>query len=306
MKELHLEGLKKVKSGKVREVFEVGNDLLLVATDRVSAFDVVLPDLVPGKGKILTQLSAFWFEQTRRLCPNHVLAVDWDEFPSSLAPFREELEGRSMLAKRCRPLPIECVVRGYLAGSGWKEYQETGSVCGVSLPKGLRESERLPEPIFTPATKAASGHDENIPFQRAAELVGSETAQRVRDSSLEIYRWASRHAGRRGIIVCDTKMEFGWQGSELLLIDELLTPDSSRFWPADRYQPGRPQPSFDKQFIRDYLETLDWDKTSPGPRLPQSVIDATSQLYQRAYQLLSGPPQPSCGDSEDRTTGQPA
>ncbi len=288
MQALDLEGLEKVSSGKVREIFEVGDDLLLVATDRVSAFDVILPDPIPHKGKVLTQLSAFWFESTREIVRNHVLSTDFGDFPGELAPFREQLEGRSTLCRRCRPLPIECVVRGYLAGSGWKEYQESGEVCGIALPAGLVESDELPEPIFTPATKATTGHDENITLERAAQLVGEETARRVRDLSLEIYGWARDFARQRGILLCDTKMEFGWDGSELILIDELLTPDSSRFWPADRYRPGGAQPSFDKQYIRDYLETLDWDKTAPGPSLPEEVVEATSGLYLEAYRRLTG------------------
>lgn len=288
MRQLELSGLEKVNSGKVREIFRFGEHLLLVATDRISAFDVILPDVVPNKGKILTQLSDFWFKRTRHIVANHVVATRWADFPDELNAFQAELEGRSMLVKRCRPLPVECVVRGYLAGSGWKDYQQNGSVCGVALPAGLRESERLPEPIFTPATKAATGHDENISFEKMTDLVGEALARRLRDYSLQIYRWACEYALERGVIICDTKMEFGLLDRDLLLIDELLTPDSSRFWPADRYQAGGPQPSFDKQYIRDYLETLDWDKTAPGPRLPEPIIESTAQRYREAFQRLTG------------------
>lgn len=288
MRQLELSGLEKVNSGKVREIFRFGEHLLLVATDRISAFDVILPDVVPNKGRILTQLSDFWFKRTRHIVANHVVATRWADFPDELNAFRAELEGRSMLVKRCRPLPVECVVRGYLAGSGWKDYQQNGSVCGVALPAGLRESERLPEPIFTPATKAATGHDENISFEKMTDLVGEALARRLRDYSLQIYRWACEYALERGVIICDTKMEFGLLDRDLLLIDELLTPDSSRFWPADRYQAGGPQPSFDKQYIRDYLETLDWDKTAPGPRLPDPIIESTAQRYREAFQRLTG------------------
>lgn len=287
---LELPGVEKVSRGKVREMFAVGDRLLMVATDRISAFDVVLPDPIPQKGKVLTQISTFWFERLDQdqIVRHHLVTARTEEFPESLQPHREVLEGRSMLVKRCQPLAIECVVRGYLAGSGWKEYRETGEICGISLPPGLKESDQLPEPIFTPATKAVTGHDENISFERAAEIVGRETAEQVREWSLRIYRWARDYARERGIIICDTKFEFGRDGDELILIDEVLTPDSSRFWPADEYEPGRSQPSFDKQFIRDYLETLDWDKTPPGPRLPESIIEATTRRYLEAYRRLTG------------------
>ncbi|HLV02676.1 MAG TPA: phosphoribosylaminoimidazolesuccinocarboxamide synthase [Acidobacteriota bacterium] len=287
---LELPGIKKVNSGKVREMFEVGEHLLMVATDRISAFDVILPDAIPYKGKVLTQISRFWFDRIARegIVPHHLVTAETRKFPSILSPFREHLEGRSMLVRRCRPLPIECVVRGYMAGSGWKEYQESGTICGISLPAGLRESDELPQPIFTPATKANTGHDENITFERTAEIVGRDTAERVRDLSLRIYQWARDYARERGIIICDTKFEFGTADSELLLIDEVLTPDSSRFWPATEYRPGRSQPSFDKQFIRDYLETLDWDKTPPGPKLPPHIIQATTERYLEAYRRLTG------------------
>ena len=289
MKALDLPGIRKVNRGKVREIFEIDSGhLLIVATDRISAFDVVLPNTIPNKGKVLNQISAFWFKQVEHIVPNHVVSAQVDDFPAKCHPFREELRGRSMLVRRCRPLPVECVVRGYLAGSGWKEYRETGQICGIELPTGLREADELPEPIFTPSTKAVTGHDENIPFERVTELLGTETARAIRDFTLAIYGSAREYARERGIIICDTKFEFGQQDSKLLLIDEVLTPDSSRFWPADRYEPGGPQPSFDKQFIRDYLETLDWDKTPPGPELPEEIVTATSRRYVEAFKRLTG------------------
>ncbi len=269
-------------------MFEVGGRLLMVATDRISAFDVVLPNTIPNKGRVLTQISVFWFGELEGLVENHLISAQTSDFPEELQPFEALLDQRSMLVRKCRPLPIECVVRGYLAGSGWKDYQATGAICGIKLPPGLRESEELPEPIFTPATKAASGHDENITFDQAVEAVGAEVAENVRDSSLRIYGRARDYASRRGIMICDTKFEFGWDDSRLLLIDEALTPDSSRFWPEDQYQPGRSQPSFDKQFIRDYLETLDWDKKAPGPELPRSILEATSDRYLEAFRRLTG------------------
>jgi len=289
MKTLDLPGIRKVNRGKVREIFEIDSShLLIVATDRISAFDVVLPNIIPNKGKVLNQMSAFWFEQVEHIVPNHVISARVDDFPEQLREFGEELTGRSMLVRRCQPLPVECVVRGYLAGSGWKEYRETGAICGIQLPPGLREADELPEPIFTPATKAVTGHDENIPFERVVELVGAETAGSIRDFALGIYKWAREYARQRGIIICDTKFEFGQQDGMLLLIDEVLTPDSSRFWPADSYEPGGPQPSFDKQFIRDYLETLDWDKSPPGPELPEEIVTATSRRYVEAFKRLTG------------------
>jgi len=288
MKTLDLEGIRKVNQGKVRDIFEWEEQLLMVATDRISAFDVVLPTVIPDKGKVLTQLSEFWFDRLKDTVENHLIAANWKDFPKQLESYREQLEGRSMLVRKCLPLPIECVVRGYLAGSGWKEYQESETICGIKLPSGLGESDKLEEPIFTPATKAATGHDENIPFERAAEMVGEELAKRVRDLSIQIYSHARDYASERGIIICDTKFEFGHDGSELLLIDEVLTPDSSRFWPAESYEAGKPQPSFDKQFVRDYLETLIWDKTPPGPELPQDIVDATADRYLEAYRRLTG------------------
>ncbi len=288
MRTLELSGVDKVSSGKVREMFAVGADrLLMVATDRISAFDVILPNTVPHKGKILNQISAFWFELTKDIVPSHLVSTDVESFPQPLPQYARELQGRSSLVKRCEPLPIECVVRGYLAGSGWKDYQDSGRVCGIRLPAKLRESDRLPTPIFTPATKAQTGHDINISLDEAIEMVGREVALQVRHFSLELYKWGSRYARERGIIICDTKFEFGRIGSHLYLIDEVLTPDSSRFWPADKYAPGKSQPSFDKQFIRDYLETLDWDKKAPGPDLPAEIAEATSERYLQAFRMLT-------------------
>lgn len=281
-----LPGIKKLRSGKVREVFDLGDTLLIVATDRISAFDCILPDPIPGKGEILTQLSAFWFEKFIKI-PNHCITADFEQFPGTLKSHEKSLRGRSMLVLKANPLPIECVVRGYLAGSGWKEYTESGTVCGLPLPKGLKQADRLPEPIFTPATKAESGHDENISWSRCCEILGTETATKVRDHSLTLYAEGSSHAAARGIIIADTKFEFGFDDNKLLLIDECLTPDSSRFWPADRYQVGLSPLSYDKQFVRDYLETLDWDKTPPAPHLPPAVIEKTAQKYQEAFTRLS-------------------
>lgn len=287
---IDLPGISKISSGKVREIFELDGQLLLVATDRLSAFDVIMPNPIPFKGTVLTQMAFFWFKHitSENIVKHHLISVDVDEFPSKLNPFRDQLRGRSSLVTKCKPLPIECVVRGYLAGSGWKEYQESQEICGIPLPAGLTESDQLPEPIFTPATKAASGHDENISFERAAEIVGQDLASRLRKLSLAIYSSASNFARTKGIIICDTKFEFGLVGDELILIDEVLTPDSSRFWPMDLYGPGRAQASYDKQYVRDYLETLDWDKTPPGPELPSDVIEATSKRYLEAYRKLTG------------------
>jgi phosphoribosylaminoimidazole-succinocarboxamide synthase len=272
--------------GKVRDIYDLGDRLLIVATDRLSAFDVVMPTPIPDKGAVLTQLSLFWFDLLKDVVPNHVLSAT--DFPAPFDAFRDQLAGRSMLVRKTRPLPIECVVRGYLSGSGWKEYQSTGKVCGIALPEGLRESDRLPEPIFTPATKAASGHDENIPFEKAAEMIGKELAEKVRAVSFEIYHGASAHAAPRGVILADTKFEFGLLNDQLVWIDEALTPDSSRFWSAEQYQPGGPQPSFDKQFVRDYLERIRWPKMPPGPELPPDVVAATRAKYREAFRLLAG------------------
>jgi len=285
---LELPGLKKVRSGKVREIFDLGDRLLFVATDRISAFDCIMPNGIPHKGQVLTQISYFWFSQTESFQPNHLISRAGDALPASLEPFRSQLAGRSMIVKKAKPLAIECVVRGYLAGSGWKEYGASQTVCGVKLPPGLKESSELPEPIFTPATKAETGHDENISFEQAAHIVGKETAEKVRAASLKIYNTARDYALKKGLIIADTKFEFGVFENELILIDEVLTPDSSRFWPADQYQPGRGQPSFDKQFVRDYLETLDWDKSPPAPTLPPDVVTRTESKYLEAYERLTG------------------
>ncbi len=288
--QLDLPGITKVRSGKVREVFDLGDRFLLVASDRLSAFDVILPNGIPRKGEVLTQLSHFWFAKFADLVPNHLLAGADDPLPAQLQPYTAQLARRSMIVKKARPLAIECIVRGYLSGSGWKEYKKSQTVCGIQLPASLAESAELPEPIFTPSTKAEAGHDENISFAEAVKIVGSELATQARDLSLKIYRAGRDYARERGIIIADTKFEFGVFEGKLILIDEVLTPDSSRFWPADQYAPGQGQPSFDKQFVRDYLETLTWDKTPPGPQLPAEVIAKTSAKYQEAYERLTGKP----------------
>ena len=292
---LDLPGIPKLRSGKVREVFDLGADgFLLVATDRLSAFDCVLPDPIPHKGRVLTQLSAFWFHHLRahgRPVADHLLSADFADFPARLQPFAAQLAGRATLVRRARPLPVECVVRGYLAGSGWKEYQAAGRVGGQLLPAGLRLADALPQPLFTPATKADAGHDENISYARFAEVLGDPIlAETLRSASLAIYAAGAAHAAGRGIIIADTKFEFGLDEAtgELLLIDEVLTPDSSRFWPAEGYQPGSSPPSYDKQFVRDYLETLAWDKTPPAPSLPPEVIARTAEKYQQAYREITG------------------
>jgi phosphoribosylaminoimidazole-succinocarboxamide synthase len=289
MRSLDLPGITKLRSGKVREVFDLGDTLLFVATDRLSAFDVILPDPIPDKGAVLNQLSAFWFGKFT-FVPNHLITADIGKFPAKLALFREQLRGRSMIVRKTQPLPVECVVRGYLAGSGWKEYQQSGSVSGVALPKGLQLASQLPEPIFTPSTKSEAGHDENIDWDKCCRTVGREVAERVRELSLKIYEAGRDHAAKHGIILADTKFEFGLLDGELLLIDECLTPDSSRFWPADRYVVGQSPPSFDKQFVRDYLETLDWNKTPPGPKLPAEIIEKTAAKYRDAFERLTGAP----------------
>jgi phosphoribosylaminoimidazole-succinocarboxamide synthase len=286
--ESRLPGVKHFASGKVRDVYDLDDRLLIVASDRISAFDCILPNGIPGKGRVLTQMSIFWFEMLRDLVPTHFLTADVDEYPSELRKFRDQLTGRSMLVRRAEMFQIECVARGYLAGSGWKEYREGGKLCGIPLPAGLRESDRLPQPIFTPATKAQTGHDENISFDEAAAIVGPEAAARLRDLTLAIYRKASDYAETRGIILADTKFEFGMIGGELVLGDEVLTPDSSRFWPRDEYRAGGPQKSYDKQFVRDYLETLDWNKKPPAPPLPEEVIRKTSEKYRQSYETLTG------------------
>jgi phosphoribosylaminoimidazole-succinocarboxamide synthase len=291
---IDLPGIKKLRSGKVREVFDLGETLLFVATDRISAFDVVLPDPIPKKGAVLNQLSAFWFKRfdnsdmrRERRIENHFVTANFDEFPKSLQPFRAQLAGRSMIVRKAEPLPVECVVRGYLAGSGWKEYQESQSVCGEKLPAGLKLASPLPEPIFTPATKSDTGHDLNIDMNECRRILGNEIAERARDLSLQIYAAGRDHAAQRGIIVADTKFEFGTVDGKLLLIDECLTPDSSRFWPKDKYAVGQSPPSFDKQFVRDYLETLDWNKTPPAPKLPRDVIARTAAKYVEAFERLT-------------------
>jgi len=290
VKETQLPGLGPVRRGKVRDVYELSGDrLLLIATDRISAFDVVMADPIPDKGKILNQISAYWFERCQDLVPNHLISSDINEFPEECQVFAEILAGRSMLVHRARPLPVECIVRGYLAGSGWQDYLETGAVCGERLPVGLRESERLPEPIFTPSTKAELGlHDENISFAEAEKQIGRELAHRVREYSLAIYRRARAEAEAKGIIIADTKFEFGLVGDRLVLIDEVLTPDSSRFWPQKDYVPGRSQKSFDKQYLRDYLVSLGWNKKPPPPPLPPEVVANTRQKYLEALHLLTG------------------
>ncbi len=286
--QLDLPGIKKLRSGKVRDIFDLGDALLLVASDRISAFDVIMPNGIPRKGEVLTQISHFWFEKFAALVPNHLLAKASDPLPKNLQPFADKLARRSMIVKKAKPLAIECIVRGYLSGSCWKEYKQAQTVCGIQLPAGLTESASLPEPIFTPSTKAEAGHDENISFAQAQKIVGPELAAQARDLSLKIYRAGRDYARQRGIIIADTKFEFGLSDGKLILIDEVMTPDSSRFWPADQYQPGRGQPSFDKQFVRDYLETLDWNKTPPGPVLPPEVVTKTSAKYLEAYERLTG------------------
>ena len=286
IRETQFAGLAPVARGKVRDIYDLGDKLLIVATDRLSAFDVILPTPIPDKGKVLTQISLFWFHLLADVIPNHVLSAT--DFPAPFDAFRDELAGRSMVVRKTQPLPVECVVRGYVSGSGWKDYRATGKICGISLPTGLRESDRLPEPIFTPATKAATGHDENIPFEQAASLIGKGLAERVRAVSMEIYRRAASYAEPRGILLADTKFEFGLLNNELIWIDEALTPDSSRFWPAAVYKPGGPQPSFDKQFVRDYLERIRWPKTPPGPELPPEVVAATRVKYREAFRILVG------------------
>jgi phosphoribosylaminoimidazole-succinocarboxamide synthase len=286
VRETNFPGVKLLARGKVRDIYEFGDRLLLVATDRISAFDVILPTPIPDKGRVLTQLSLFWFDRLSEVVPNHV--ISGTEFPKELDPYRDQVRGRSMLVRRTEAIPFECVVRGYLAGSGWKEYKKSSSVCGIPLPPGLVESARLPEPIFTPATKAESGHDENISFQEMAGRLGRERAEQLREISLELYRRAAAYAEERGILIADTKFEFGLLDGEVIWIDEALTPDSSRFWPAGEYAPGGSQPSFDKQFVRDYLERIRWPKQPPAPELPDDVVAATTAKYRDAYRRLTG------------------
>jgi phosphoribosylaminoimidazole-succinocarboxamide synthase len=283
-----LPGVKLHGRGKVRDIYDLGSHYLIVATDRLSAFDVVLPTPIPNKGKVLTQMSAFWFEHFRNVVPNHVVSTRVEDFPAELRSFRDQLEGRSMLVKKAKVFPVECVARGFLTGSGLKDYNKTGSVCGIKLPPGLKDSDRLPEPIFTPSTKAETGHDENISEETAAGIVGDDNLRRLKELTLTLYSQAVEFASQRGIIICDTKFEFGVIDGRIAIVDEMLTPDSSRFWPADLYSPGKPQPSFDKQFVRDYLERIGWNKQPPGPELPDDIVSATSAKYAEALRVITG------------------
>ncbi|MBU0477308.1 phosphoribosylaminoimidazolesuccinocarboxamide synthase [bacterium] len=275
------------KRGKVRDVYDLQDKLLIISTDRISCFDVVLPTVIPNKGKVLTALSVFWFEFTKNIVQNHLITAHVDDFPKRLLKYKETLQGRAMLVKKAKPMPIECVVRGYLSGSGWKEYQKTQSICGIKLPKGLKESDKLPELIFTPATKEDVGHDVNVTQECVEKMVGKDITTKLKDISMTLYEKASRYAESKGIIIADTKFEFGEVNGEITLIDEVLTPDSSRFWPKEKYEPGKSQPSFDKQFVRDYLETLDWNKKSPGPELPEEIVKKTTQKYIQALKMIT-------------------
>jgi phosphoribosylaminoimidazole-succinocarboxamide synthase len=286
LRETHFAGLEPSARGKVRDIYDLDDKLLIVATDRLSAFDVILPTPIPDKGRVLTQLSLFWFDLFQDVVPNHVLSAD--HFPAPFDAYRDELAGRSMIVRRTKPLPVECVVRGYLSGSGWKDYVATGKICGIDLPPGLRESDRLPAPIFTPSTKAAAGHDQNISFEQVISLLGPELTTQVKAVSIDLYQRAAAYAEPRGVILADTKFEFGLLDGELMWIDEALTPDSSRFWPAVQYKPGGAQPSFDKQFVRDYLERIRWTKVPPAPELPAEVVAATSEKYLEAFRILTG------------------
>ena len=279
-------GIKFIRSGKVRDIYDLGDSLLMIASDRISAFDVVLPNGIPGKGKLLTQISIYWFRQMEDIIKNHLIATNVDDYPSQCHKYRDQLEGRSMLVKKAEQLPVECIVRGYLSGSGWKEYKKSGTVCGIKLPDGLKESSRLASPIFTPSTKAEQGHDINISFEETAKIVGDELAVKLRDVSLRIYAKARDLAERKGIIIADTKFEFGLYDDDLILIDEILTPDSSRFWSLRTYEPGKVQDSYDKQIIRDYLLTLTWDQTYPGPELPQHIVEKAIERYREIYHII--------------------
>jgi phosphoribosylaminoimidazole-succinocarboxamide synthase len=290
--ETSLDGFELVSRGKVRDIYAVGGDLLIVASDRISAFDYILATGIPGKGRVLTQISLFWFDFLKDVTPNHLITANVDEYPAPLRAHRDVIEGRSMLVRKAKMIDVECVARGYLSGSGWKDYKRTGAICGIPLPAGLVESDRLPEPVFTPATKAQSGHDENISFDDVAGQIGADLAGRLRDTTLAIYRKASDYANTRGLILADTKFEFGFIDGALTLADEVLTPDSSRFWPADQYKPGGAQPSFDKQYVRDYLESIHWNKQPPAPALPDDVAARTSAKYKEAFRLLTGSPLP--------------
>jgi len=278
--------IKFIRSGKVRDIYDLGESLLMIASDRISAFDVVLPNGIPGKGKLLTQISIYWFRQMEDIIKNHLIATNVDDYPSQCHKYRDQLEGRSVLVKKAEQLPVECIVRGHLSGSGWKEYQKTGSVCGIKLPDGLKESSRLETPIFTPSTKAEEGHDINISFKETENIVGTEMAAKLRDVSLRIYSKAREIAEKKGIIIADTKFEFGIYDKELILIDEILTPDSSRFWSVQTYEPGKGQDSYDKQIIRDYLLTLDWDQTYPGPVLPENIVEKAIERYREIYNII--------------------
>ena len=282
-----LKEFKFFKKGKVRDVYDFDDKLLVISTDRISCFDVILPTCIPNKGAILTQLSAFWFEFTRDIIPNHLITTNVDDFPEELKKYEDVLKGRSMLVKKAEPFPFECVVRGYLSGSGWKEYSENQTICGVNLPKGLKESEKLLEPIFTPATKAEEGHDINVSQEYMEKEIGTDITERLKEISIALYNKAAQFAEDCGIIIADTKFEFGKIDNEIILIDEALTPDSSRFWPKDKYEPGKDQPSFDKQFVRDYLETVDWDKTPPAPRLPKEIVNKTAEKYLQALRMIT-------------------
>ncbi len=284
----NLPGLKLHARGKVRDIYDLGEYFLIVATDRLSAFDVVMPTPIPDKGKVLTQMSVFWFELFKDMVPNHLVSSQVDDYPPETRPYRDQLAGRSMLVKKAKVFPVECVARGYLTGSGLKDYNKTGKVCGIPLPAGLRDSDRLPEPLFTPATKAETGHDENISEDEAGRVIGPDNVRKLRELTLGLYNRGVEYALGRGIIICDTKFEFGVIDGQIAIVDEMLTPDSSRFWPADRYSPGKSQPSFDKQFVRDYLERIGWNKQPPGPELPQDVVEATSAKYLEALRILTG------------------
>lgn len=280
--------LKLFRRGKVRDVYDLGDKLLIVSTDRISAFDVIMPNGIPNKGRVLTALSIFWFDFIKDVTPNHLITSDVNKYPVELQKYKSQLEGRSMLVLKSNPLPVECIVRGYISGSGWKEYKERQSVCGIKLPPQLRESDKLPEILFTPSTKADVGHDINVTHEYIEDLIGIDAAEHLRNTSISVYKKAADYAETRGIIIADTKFEFGVHEDEIILIDEVLTPDSSRFWPREEYKPGSGQPSFDKQFVRDYLETLDWNKTPPGPELPMDIVEKTSQKYLEAYKRLTG------------------
>jgi phosphoribosylaminoimidazole-succinocarboxamide synthase len=286
--ETHFPSLKFLKRGKVRDIYDLGEHLLIVATDRLSAFDVVMPQPIPFKGKVLTQISNYWFEIIKDIIPNHIVASDVEKFPNECQPYTEQLQGRSIVVKKAKPLAVECIVRGYISGSGWNEYKKSKSICGIMLPDGLVESSRLPEPIFTPSTKAEIGHDENISFEKAVSIIGQDVAEKVRDYSIAVYKFAAQIAETKGIIIADTKMEFGFFDGKLILIDELLTPDSSRFWSSVKYKPGAGQDSYDKQYVRDYLLSINFNKQPPGPMMPDFVIQKTSELYREALKKLTG------------------